>query len=245
MFTTPLSGTQMQHFPLISIILPVYNQSRHIGALIQSYQRSLGKITSPYELILVVNGCRDESLEICTALAQTSPETVRVIHSEQGGWGLAVKLGLAEAQGDLICYTNSARTSSEDLILHVLYALAHPNVVIKANRKIREHWLRRLGSLLYNLECRMLFDLATWDINGTPKVFPRKFEQLLNLTRQDDLIDAEFNIICRYQNYPVLEVPIFSTRRHSGKSSTNFKSALRMYWGACQLRKSLPNFCKS
>ena len=44
---------------------------------------------------------------------------------------------------------------------------------MKANRKIRDNWRRRLGSLLYNLECRALFDLANWDINGTPKVFPR------------------------------------------------------------------------
>ena len=55
----------------------------------------------------------------------------------------------------------------------LLYAAAYPNVVVKANRKIREHWTRRLGSLLYNLECRALFDLSNWDVNGTPKVFPR------------------------------------------------------------------------
>ena len=62
-----------------------------------------------------------------------------------------------------------------------------PKVVIKANRKIRESWRRRMGYLLYNLECRALFDLSVWDINGTPKVFPRSFTALLNLARDDDL----------------------------------------------------------
>ena len=51
--------------------------------------------------------------------------------------------------------------------------------VIKASRKIRENWKRRLGSLLYNLECRALFDLPYWDINGTPKVFGRHFIPLI------------------------------------------------------------------
>ena len=159
--------------------------------------------------------------------------------ANRGGGGLAVKLGIEQAKGELLCYTNSARTSPQDLVLCLLYAIVYPQVVIKANRKIRDSWRRRLGSLLYNLECRTFFDLPTWDINGTPKVFPRKMVKLMSLTRDDDLIDAEFNAICRYARYPVLEVPILSTRRHGGKSTTNYLSALRMYWGAYQLWRNL------
>jgi hypothetical protein len=117
----------------------------------------------------------------------------------------------------------------------LLYAIAHPEVVIKANRKIRDNWKRRLGGLLYNLECRTLFDLTTWDVNGTPKVFPRAFEALRALTRDDDLIDAEFNLVCRREGYPLLEVPIFSRGRHGGKSTTTSFSAVKMYWGAYKL----------
>lgn len=115
------------------------------------------------------------------------------------------------------------------------YALTCPNVVIKVNRKIRESWRRRLGSLIYNLECRALFDLSYWDINGTPKIFPRIFDGLLRLTREDDLIDAEFNLVCRREGYPMIEVPITSFRRRGGKSTTSYRSALKLYWGAFQM----------
>jgi hypothetical protein len=111
--------------------------------------------------------------------------------------------------------------------------------VVKANRRIRENWRRRLGSLLYNLECRALFDLPYWDINGTPKAFHRNLTRLMNLTRDDDLIDLEFNVICRQEGYPVIETPIFSTTRHSGGSTTGLKSAFRLYRGAFQLRDQL------
>ena len=107
--------------------------------------------------------------------------------------------------------------------------------MVKANRKDREHWRRRLGSLLYNLECRALFDLSYWDVNGTPKVFPRSFDRLLTLARDDDLIDAEFCMTCRRENYPMVEVPIFSHRRHGGASTTTLRSAMRMYLGAIEL----------
>ncbi|MEM9538209.1 MAG: glycosyltransferase [Cyanobacteria bacterium P01_E01_bin.42] len=218
----------------ISIILPVYNQADHIGAIVQEYEEALTNIQNPHELILVVNNCRDRSLEVCQVLA-SQYSSIRIVHSEEGGWGLAVKLGIAAAKGDLICYTNSARTSAKDLTLLLLYAVVYPQVIIKANRKIRDNWFRRLGSLFYNLECRTLFDLSYWDINGTPKIFPRQCDRLLHLTRDDDLIDVEFNIICRQENYPVLEVPIFSTSRHGGRSTTNINSAFKLYWGALQI----------
>ncbi len=219
---------------LISIILPVYNQGDHIRAVVEDYQTALERVSHPHEILLVVNNSRDNSLEVCNTLAAEYPG-VRVLHSEHGGWGLAVKLGLAHAEGDLVCYTNSARTSPRDLVLIILYAVANPGHVVKANRKIRDNWQRRLGSLLYNLQVRALFDLPYWDINGTPKVFPRSFDKLLHLERDDDLIDAEFNAVCRVEDYPILEVPILSTKRHSGASTTNYRSALKMYRGAYQL----------
>lgn len=223
---------------LISIILPVYNQADHIGAIVTEYEEALARLPYAHELLLVVNGSRDHSLEVCRELARTHAP-VKVIHSEKGGWGLAVRRGLEEVSGEIVCYTNSARTSVQDLTLFVLYAIANPRTVIKANRKIRESWRRRLGSLLYNIECRMLFDFPYWDVNGTPKIFPREFTPLMTLTRDDDLIDAEFNAVCRRENYPMLEVPILSTIRHGGKSTTNYRSALRMYVGAYQLWRSM------
>jgi glycosyltransferase involved in cell wall biosynthesis len=223
---------------LISVVLPVYNQADHIKATVEEYEKALASVPTPHELILVVNACRDNSLEVCKEL-ERAHKSVRVLHTEKGGWGHAVKQGLKEARGDLLCYTNSARTSPRDLTLLLLYAVAYPDVVIKANRKIRDSWRRRLGSLLYNLECRALFDLSYWDINGTPKVFPRSFGKLLALTSDDDLIDAEFNVTCRREDYPVIEVPIFSALRRGGKSTTNYHSAVRMYWGAYKLWRSL------
>jgi hypothetical protein len=160
-----------------------------------------------------------------------------VLESEPG-WGNAVRRGLEAASGDLLCYTNSARTSAEDLTLALCYAVAYPGVVIKANRKTRDNWRRRLGSLLYNLECRLLFDFPNFDVNGTPKVFPRDFDALLDLHRRDDLIDAEFTALCWRHGYPMVEVPTVSGRRHGGKSTTGYRSALRMYYGAFHLWRS-------
>ncbi len=220
----------------VSVVLPVYNQADHIEEIAQEFINELQRAPIKYELLLVINGSSDNSLEVCQALEEKH-SSLRVSYCEKSGWGSAVKFGLAQAKGDILCYTNVARTSAKDLLLFLLYAVANPEIVIKANRKIRDSKVRRIGSLIYNIECRSLFDLAYWDINGTPKVFPRKFKELLTLKRDDDLIDLEFNVACKENEYPLLEIPIFSYKRHGGRSTTSFSSALRLYVGAFSLWK--------
>lgn len=230
---------------LASVVLPVYNQADHIQSVLEEYISALQRVHFAYELLPVINGPRrDKSLDICRSLQQRYPQ-IRTECIDEGGWGRAVRHGLAKSKGDLVCYTNSARTTAKDLLLMLLYGSVHDNCVVKANRKIRENWRRRLGSLVYNLECRALFDLPYWDVNGTPKVFHRQLGALMELSRNDDLIDLEFNAICRREDYEVLEVPIFSTSRHSGRSTTNFLSAYRMYAGAFELRRAMTKRRKS
>lgn len=221
--------------PVLSIVLPVYNQADHLAAIVQEYRRELDRLRRPCELILVPNGCRDRSVEIAHRLADAHGD-VRVAEASRPGWGHAVRWGIAVARGEIVGYTNLARTSAADLTLLAIYATAYPEVVVKANRKIREGMSRRLGALLYNLECRALFDLSCWDINGTPKFFPRRFDRLLALRRDDDLLDLEFAVTCRTAGYPLIEVPIFSTRRHGGRSTTRLTSAIRLYLGALAMR---------
>lgn len=220
--------------PFLSVVLPVHNQAAHIAAIVESYRDVLAQMGRPYEIVLVLNGCGDDSLAVCRTLATTFPE-IRVIDDPRAGWGRAVKAGLRAARGDLLCYTNCARTSAADLRQLIRRGLEKPGTVFKAIRRVRDNWKRRLGSFLYNAECRLLFGLPTRDVNATPKVFSRSHAALLTLTSDDDLLDAEFMRTCVREGFPVVEVPISSNRRQGGSSTTNYTSAVRMYVGAYRL----------
>jgi glycosyltransferase involved in cell wall biosynthesis len=225
-------------YHLISIVLPVHNQADHLAGIIRAFESGLERIDPPHELVLVPNGCRDRSPEICCALARFY-RAVRMVPADRPGWGLAVKVGLAAARGDLLCFTNSARTSPADLALLLHTACANPNVVIKARRAVRDRSERRIGSFLYGLECRALLGLKTMDVNGTPKIFPRTFDRLLHLTRDDDLLDAEFNAVVTRERYPMIEVPIMSAQRHGGRSTMTYRRAVQLYWGVYQMARAM------
>lgn len=221
-----------------SIILPVHNQANHIDHVVKSYTGALTEAGLKFELVLVNNASRDDSAEKCSQLARDHAEII-AINTSKSGWGNAVNTGLKAASGNILCYTNSARTSPEVLVKALQHALENPQTVVKATRQSWDNWKRRLGSAIYNLECRVLFGLPVWDVNGTPKVFPRSFDKLLNLKRDDDLIDAEFNAVCKIVGYPILELPVQSIKRHGGKSTTNYNSAWKMYLGALDLWREM------
>lgn len=217
----------------LSLILPAYRQAGTVEAIVGGHEEALASLPLEHETLVVVNGPRDGTLEAARRLEGRFP-AVRVVESDPG-WGRAVRRGLGGAGGDLICFTNSARTAPDDLIRVLREAVGNPGTVVKAKRGVRDNWKRRWGSLLYNLECRLLFRLTNSDVNGTPKAFPRTFDGLLGLSRDDDLIDLEFSVVCRERGYPLVEIPVESTRRHGGESTTTYGSAIRMYRGAAAL----------
>lgn len=234
-------GAEVADFPrsrFVSVVLPVHNQADHIGGIVDEYEAALAALPSQHEIILVINACRDDSAEICRGLSSQYP-AVRMVETQPGGWGFAVKLGLAQARGDVLCYTNCARTSAEELRLLILHAFANPGDVVKAHRISRESPGRKIGSLLYNTECRLLFNLPAWDINATPKVFSRDIYEAIRPQSDGDLIDLEVYVKCMRLGRVVLEVPVYSTGRHGGKSTTTLKSAWRMYRGAFRMWRDL------
>jgi glycosyltransferase involved in cell wall biosynthesis len=222
--------------PHVSVVLPVYNQADHVERIVTGYLQALDALRHEVELILVVNASRDGSLDVCRRL-ETEHNAVRVLNHDRPGWGLAVRIGLDEARGQFLVYTNSARTTAHVLALHVLMGLANPEWVVKANRRLRHPWMRRIGSVVYNVECRSLFDLPVWDINGTPKVMSRDTYRRLEITENGDLIDLEVIVRCRQLGVQILEIPIVSAIRHGGESTTNIASGFKMYWGAYQMHR--------
>lgn len=221
----------------VSVVLPVHRQHDHVGQLLADYDAELSALDASIEFVCVVNNSPDGSADACRRAGTRRPPVV--VELPEGGWGRAVKSGLAHASGDLLVYTNSARTSPADLKYAVELGLANPTHVIKAERRSRDRMFRRVGSVLYNLEVRALFGLASWDVNGTPKVFPRSFRPLLELQEDGDLIDAEFLVACQRHGYRLLDFPVASVRRHTGRSTTGVPSAIRMYTGVFGLRRRL------
>jgi glycosyltransferase involved in cell wall biosynthesis len=221
-----------------SIVLPIYKQEKQIFGLYETYVNALNKLEDNWELIFVVNGPSDKSLEMLQGLIGSN-SNVKAFRIEGKGWGKAVKYGISKSQGKFVCYTNSARTKIEDLMLLLKYAKVNDKAVVKATRIVRESFLRRFGSVLYNFENRFLFKTPIWDVNGTPKILPKEVLNTFQIVSDGDLIDAEIMAKCFKKGIPIIEIPVVFTTRISGKSTTGLKSAYKMYTGLLKLRREI------
>ncbi|MEZ5404928.1 MAG: glycosyltransferase [Verrucomicrobiia bacterium] len=58
----------MTHFPTLSIVAPIYNESGNLAPLIQEIETALQSYSATWEIILVDDGSTDESRKIQTLL---------------------------------------------------------------------------------------------------------------------------------------------------------------------------------
>ena len=87
----------------ISVIIPVYNAEKYVSKCIASVQ---AQTFSDWQMILVDDGSKDRSLEICQKYAGAD-NRIHVIHQENAGPGIARNVGLEYANGKYVVFIDS------------------------------------------------------------------------------------------------------------------------------------------
>lgn len=88
---------------ILSIIIPVYNAEKYIGNILRKLEMQKNK---RIEVILIDDGSRDRSLEICQKFA-TGNECFKIFHQENHGASSARNQGIRMAEGEYIVFVDS------------------------------------------------------------------------------------------------------------------------------------------
>lgn len=94
---------QNNRSPQLSIVVPIYNAAAVLERCIRSI---LNQSFADFELILVNDGSKDNSLEICKRFA-TNDQRIVIIDKTNGGAGSARNAGLAVAKGEYIAFPDA------------------------------------------------------------------------------------------------------------------------------------------
>ncbi len=114
----------MNHNPLISVIIPVYNGDRYLKEAIESV---LAQDYEPLEIIIIDDGSTDNSANI----AQSFGKKINYYYQENGGHGSAINYGLEVAKGDYLAFLDSDDIWSENkLTLQMKVMLNEPEIDI-------------------------------------------------------------------------------------------------------------------
>ena len=99
-------NTTYTSFPLISVIIPVYNVEKYLRECVDSV---LAQTYKNLEIILIDDGSKDKSGQICDEYA-TKDTRIKVFHQTNSGASAARNYGLTQATGILLSFVDSDDT---------------------------------------------------------------------------------------------------------------------------------------
>jgi len=138
-------------YPLISVIMPVYNTEEFLGEAIDSILR---QTYTHWELLLVDDGSTDRSGSICDRYVQQDAR-ISVVHMEHSGLAPARNIGLQNTSGEWVFFLDSDDWL-EDNALEVLLqdsdeadvvSGAYPTNILPPWKKVQEKMIFPLGNM--------------------------------------------------------------------------------------------------
>lgn len=147
------------HCPRLSIVIPVYNSEDTIEPLIEKIAAL--DIANDLEIILVNDGSKDGSSDICRRLVETSKIPITLAElSRNFGEHNAVLAGLRLAKGAYIIIMDDDFQNPPGEVVNLLEHAerTHADVVYTYYDKKQHSWWRNLGSRLTNWMADLTLD---------------------------------------------------------------------------------------
>lgn len=133
-----MNDKQRKIFPLVSIILPVYNGESFVERCLNSIKEQ-GDISS--EIILVDDGSTDNSLQIISEFQKKNKNlNINIITQPNMGQGAARNTGILNATGKYICFVDQDDTLHGNVIKRLVVQAEYTkcDVVISGYQRVTE-----------------------------------------------------------------------------------------------------------
>ncbi len=181
--------TQMRAGPLLSIVVPVYNESEGIDAFYESVTKTAGSLQSiTCELIFVDDGSSDGSYDKLMALARADKRVKVLKFSRNFGHQIAITAGVDNAAGDIVVVIDADLQDPPEVIADFVAKWKEGYNVIYGVRERRkgEGWLKRATAALFY---RLLKSIINLDIpvdTGDFRLMDRRVVDTLKRLNEKD-----------------------------------------------------------
>lgn len=134
---------------MVSIIVPIYNGASVLKRCVDSILR---QSYMEWELLLINDGSKDESLQICTTYAQMD-NRVRVIDKTNEGVSATRNRGITEALGEYVQFIDCDDYVTEDYLQHMVSVMERED----ADLVIAGYTRHKVGNITENVPKEAVF----------------------------------------------------------------------------------------
>lgn len=212
--------------PELSIVTPVYRCEQCLVELCDRLHKTLGKISSSYEIILVNDGSPDSSWSVIEELSVKDRRVKGIKLSRNFGQHYAITAGLSYAKGRWIVVMDCDLQDRPEEI-RKLYDKATEgyDLVVGVRESRRDNWFKKLTSRFFYHTYAYFTDSRVINDIGNFGIYHQKvIGSIMRLKEQT----RSFGLFAIWVGFKRTEINIVHDERACGSSSYSFSKRLNL-----------------
>jgi undecaprenyl-phosphate 4-deoxy-4-formamido-L-arabinose transferase len=236
--TWELRMATMETNAMISLVIPVYNEEGNLSALLERVRLVMSKMERPYEVILVDDGSRDNSLQILKGFTKY-PE-IRVVELTRNyGQHAAILAGFSVVRGEIIVTLDADLQNPPEEIPRLIAVMEEGgfDVVGTIRRGRKDSLFRIMPSKIINMVARKITGVQMTDWGCMLRAYHRQVvERMIACHEHATFIPA----LATHFGKRLTEIEVAHEERHEGKSNYPLRKLINLQFDLVASFSELP-----
>jgi glycosyltransferase involved in cell wall biosynthesis len=218
--------------PAVSVVVPMHNESANLPDTILKIAAELERHNYTFEIVAVDDGSTDDTEAKLRDLGRSAPYLRIISYRPNQGRGYAIREGIREAQGDIICTTDADLSYTPDHLPRMIELFARfPRLdcvvgspYIKGGSTEGVPRLRLLISRLGNRVISQAMGGKIITSTGVLRAYRADCIKSIELFSSGKELHLEIISKLLGAGYKIIEMPAILRSRKHGKSKFNFRA---------------------
>ncbi|PYK10536.1 MAG: hypothetical protein DME65_09705 [Verrucomicrobia bacterium] len=224
----------------LSVIFPALNEEANIRTVVEEACRIIPQFAPVFEIIVVNDGSKDRTGEICDELAMEFSEVHVVHHARNRGYGAALKAGFEHARYDVIFFTDSDGQFDLREVAMLLEEIDAYDIVAGYRARRHDPPHRLLFAWGWKILVRCVLAIKIRDIDCAFKAFHRHVFDSIQIHSTGAMVNAEILAQASAFGMTIKEVPVSHfPRRHGKPTGDNVAVISKAFRELIRMQRSL------
>ena len=217
--------------PVVSIVVPLYNEEGNVCALIKNLTRVLSELNESFEILLIDDGSQDRTWALIEAESAKNHMVKGICLSRNFGHQHALLAGLSSAKGQAIISMDGDLQHQPEIILQMIKKWRDGYQIVNTCREDSQvsSLFKRISSKYFYKFFSMMTDVKISEGSSDFRLLDKSV--LLNLLKFND-VDLFLRGTVQWLGFSQVTIPYKVQKRHSGKSKYNLLKMLNFSRGA-------------
>jgi glycosyltransferase involved in cell wall biosynthesis len=201
-------------FKKISLVIPLYNEEESLHPLANEIKKALKPLNISYEVILVDDGSKDNSLKIIREICRQDNRFKFISFQKNYGKSAALQMGFKRVTGDVVITMDADLQDDPHEVGALIKKLEEGYDLVSGWKKHRhDPFIKRHSSKFFNLITRLMSGIKIHDFNCGIKAYRKEVVQNIKVYGE---LHRYMPVLADWQGFKISEVIVKHHPRRYG-----------------------------